>query len=116
LGTWTIWPSSHCAATAPKSVKRWLHRKWKAKRTGVNLQVGDLVLELVDPPPGAFHHNVIGPFKIGGFTNEHRTNAILQTGSTDFRDAQRYVRPVRRLAKYYTASALQRQQPDTAAA
>jgi hypothetical protein len=99
-----------------KVVKRWLHRKWKAKRTGVNLQVGDLVLELVDPPPGAFHHNVIGPFKIVGFTNEHRTNAILQTGSTDFRDAQRYVRPVRRLAKYYTASALQRQQPDTAAA
>ena len=85
-----------------KVVQRWLTRQWKIKRMGTNLQVGDLVLELVGPSPGAFCHNVIGPFKIVAFTNHHRNNAVLQTGATEFRGAQRYIRRVRSLAKYYT--------------
>jgi hypothetical protein len=74
-----------------KVIKRWLTRQWKSKRMGTDLQIGDLVLELVDPSPGAFSHNVIGPFKIVGFTNHHRNNAVLQTGATEFRGAQRYI-------------------------
>ncbi len=72
-----------------------------------NLQVGDLVPELVDPSPGAFCHNVLGPFKIVAFTNHHRNNAVLQTGATEFRGAQRYIRRVRSLAKYCTVQDLQ---------
>jgi hypothetical protein len=85
-----------------KAAARWLRRQWKAKRTGTNLQVGDLVLEIVNPSPGAFCHNVIGPFRIVAFTNAHRNNAVLETGTTGFRGAQRYVRHIKSLARYYT--------------
>jgi hypothetical protein len=86
--------------------ERWLRRQWKAKRTGTDLQVGDLVLELITPSPGAFCHSVIGPFKIVGFTSQHRNNAVLETGAPEFRGPQRYIRRVQSLAKYYTAQHL----------
>lgn len=94
-----------------KVAKRWLARQWKAKRAGVALGVGDMVLELCTSADGPFHHNVIGPFKIVGFTNHHHNVAILATGATDFRDSQRYLRHVSSLAKYYSIQDLRRQPP-----
>jgi hypothetical protein len=85
-----------------KLASRWLHRQWKAKRGTATLAVDDLVLELVEPPHGAFRHNVLGPFKIVGFTNQHQNVAVLQTGTTSFRDSQQYTRHISRLAKYFT--------------
>jgi hypothetical protein len=94
-----------------KVASRWLQRQWKAKRRGEPLAVGDLVLELCTSAQGPFHHNVVGPFKIVGFTDHHGTVAVLATGATGFRDSQRYLRHVKSLARYHSVLDLQRQPP-----
>jgi hypothetical protein len=62
-------------------------------------------------PQGPFHHNVVDPFKIVGFTDHHGTVAILATGAPGFRDSQRYLRHVRSLARYHSVLDLQRRPP-----
>lgn len=69
------------------------------QRTHTDLHAGDLVLELIDEP-GALRAQARGPYRIIGFKRDGAI-AILQTGSTDFRDAQTFERHITRLAKYF---------------
>jgi hypothetical protein len=85
-----------CASRRRQHVARQAAR---GQRACTDLREGDLVLELIDEP-GALRAQARGPYRIIGFKRDGAI-AILQTGSTDFRDAQTFDRHITRLAKYY---------------
>jgi len=80
---------------------------WEARRTDLgrkskhNLAVGDLVLVLEDSPPSALHAKVKGPYKVVAMAPDGVT-AVLETGATEFKEAQRFKRHVSQLAKFFT--------------
>lgn len=89
--------------------KQFAHNReyWEDRRRDLgrkskhNLSVGDLALVLEESPPSALHAKVKGPYTVVGFSHDGVT-AILETGSTDFKTAQRFVRHVSQLAKFFT--------------
>lgn len=84
----------NCAAYA----RRRVHARLRRHRH--SLQVGDLVLEVLESAASPLHAMAKGPFRIIGF-NRLCTVATLETGSTQFRGAARYRRHVSRLVKYW---------------
>jgi hypothetical protein len=77
------------------------HDKAQQQLAKQRLEVGDWVLELVPGPVSALRSHVKGPFLVVELVGRDREIAVLQTGRTQFRDAQRFRRHVSTLARYY---------------
>jgi hypothetical protein len=85
----------NCATLARRRARARLRRSCHS-----TLQIGDLVLEVLESAASALHALAKGPFRIAGF-NRSRTVAFLETGATCFKGSTRYRRHITRLVKYH---------------
>jgi hypothetical protein len=85
----------NCATLARRRARVRLRRSCHS-----TLQIGDLVLEVLESAASALHALAKGPFRIAGF-NRSRTVAFLETGATCFKGSTRYRRHITRLVKYH---------------
>ena len=85
-----------------RNVRGWKDRVLvgrQRRQLGLKLKIDDWVLELVETG-GPLGMQVLGPFRIVGFEGTGDVVALLETGTTLFRDKVVYRRHVSNLAKY----------------
>ena len=63
------------------------------------LQVGDLVLEIIENAP-TLEECANGPFRVVGFQKDGAI-AVLRTGETEFKPAREFTRHVSKLARFF---------------
>lgn len=69
-----------------------------AQRTGYDVKVGDLVLEVLSGPVPCMHESVKGPFRVVQVGSNG--TVWLSTGGTQFKEAATFPRHVSNLALY----------------